>query len=191
VTSTVSFQFISPQFTFNSGQILFFKGGRLSSDGEMSLGEIRDGSIDGVLVEGPIEFDAMLYQVRVTRREDGRAYEIACLPLSRAMSPQEISSGRVAVDLDLPVVLVMRVEDASGIPVPGAVVSFSMPSITAWTEGPVNDRGEVVLFGLPGHYSVVLASVGDRWLGRERISADFDVAPGERGERLIVLRVPN
>jgi len=191
VTSTLTFQFTSPQFTFDSAQILFFKGGRLSSDGTMLLGEISDGSIDGVLVEGPIEFDAMLYAVRATRRDDNRTYEIACLRVSRAITERDISSGMVVVGLDLPLVLVIRVEDSSGAPVSGAMVNFSIPLMTATAEGPVNERGELLLFGTPGHYSVRLVSAGDRSFGPEGVWADFDVTPDEHGERVIVLRIPS
>ena len=187
--STVSLHFISSQFAFNSGQILFFKGARLSSDGEMSPGDLRDGSVDGVLVEGPIEFDAMLYQLNVTRTADKRPFDISYLWVTHAMTGQEIGSGRVVVELDLAVVLVIRVEDSAGSPVPGAIVNFLLPSREGSTEGPVNDQGEVFLFGTPGHYSFQLVSVGDRPLGRERVRARFEVKADDRGERVIVLRV--
>jgi hypothetical protein len=191
LTSTVSFHFTSPQFAFHSGVVVFFKGARLRSDGEESVGELEEGSIDGVLVEGPIEFDAILYQLRLTRRVDGRAYDVGYLPLSGAMSSPQIDAGRIVLEIDVPVVLVIRVEDASGDPVPGAVVGFSMPSITATSEGPVNDRGELTLLGMPGRYSFTLISAGDWRLGHERVSAELDVKAEDQGERLVVLRVPS
>ena len=75
MTLAVTFHFTSPQFLFESGQIVFLKGGRLPTTEErFAVGELTDGSIDGVLVEGPIEFDAMLGALKVIRRGDGRIY---------------------------------------------------------------------------------------------------------------------
>jgi hypothetical protein len=96
---------------------------------------------------------------------------------------------KVRVDLNLPVVLVIRVEDSSRNPVPAATVSASVPSLTATLEIPLN--GDVVLLGTPGHYRFRLISAGDRWLDHEGISANFEVSSDDRGERLIVLRVPD
>jgi hypothetical protein len=187
VTQSVSFHFTSPQFAFNSGYIAFFKGARLRSDGEISTGEITGGVIDGVLVEGPIEFDAMLYQLTVTRKSDNRPYNVTSLWVSRAMTADAIHSGCVAVELNLPVVLVIQVKDSTGATVP-AVVSLSIPSMTATLEAPID--GDLVLFGTPGRHEIHLASVGDRRVMRERVSEEFDVKPDDTGERVIVLRVP-
>lgn len=189
MTHSVSFHFCSPQFVFNSGIVVFFKGARLRSDGGISTGELRAGSIDHVLVEGPIEFDAMLYQLNVTRREGSRSYDITCHWITHAMTTQAIASGRIDVELHVPVVLVVRVEDSSGNPVSDAIVSASVPSLTATLEIPLT--GEMVLLGMPGRYSFRLASAGNRWLGEERISADIEVASHDRGERHLVLRIPN
>ncbi len=135
MTTTVSFHFTSPQFAIQSAAVKFMKGARLFSDGDFRIGRITEGSIDGVLVEGPIEFDAMLSELTVTRRNDSRRYDVPFFPVSGAIRPQEISDCLVTVELDIPVVVVMRVEDAAGTTVPGAKVSFSIPSTSATFEG--------------------------------------------------------
>ncbi len=114
MSSVLSFHFTSPQFDFNAGHVAFFKGARLRSDGEISTGELNDGSIDGVLVEGPIEFDAMLYQLSVTRKADARSYHVTFLWVSGPMTEEEIASGRKTVSIDLPVILVIQVKDRAG-----------------------------------------------------------------------------
>ncbi len=187
MTQSVSFHFSSPQFAFESGLVFFTKGARIFSDGEFRVGEIKDGSIDGVLVEGPIEFDAMLYQLTVTRKSDNRPYNVTSLWVSRAMTADEIHSGCVAVELNLPIVLVIQVKDSTGATVP-AVVSLSIPSVTATLEAPID--GDLVLFGTPGHHGIHLASLGDRGVMRERVFEEFDVEPDDTGERVIVLRAP-
>jgi len=191
VTTTVSFHFTSPQFVILSAAVTFMKGARIFSDGEFRSGRITNGSIEGVLIEGPIEFDAMLSQLTVTRRDDGRKFDIPFLPTSGVILPQEISICRVAVELDLRVVVVIRVEDTAGAAVPGAIVSASIPATSATFEWPVNQRGEVAVLGTPGHHSFRLVSVGERWLGSEKIRAEIEVKPNDRGERYLVLRVPD
>lgn len=83
MTQSVSFHFTSPQFGLESGIIVFTKGARLFSEGEFRVGEIRDGSIDGVLVEGPIEFDATLGNLSVVRYENRRRYLVIFLKTRR------------------------------------------------------------------------------------------------------------
>ena len=156
----------------------------------MTFGEMREGAIGGVLVEGPIEFDAVLFGLTVARRDDNRRYEVPFLPVTGAIRPQEISDGRVAVELDIAVVVVVRVEDASGTKVARAMVSCSIPSTSATFNGQVNERGEVALLGTPGRFSFHLVSVADRVFISERIHADLEVTPNDRGERHIVLRAP-
>ena len=110
MTTTVSFHFTSPQFAIQSAAVMFMKGARLFSDGDFRIGRITEGAIDGVLVEGPIEFDAMLSELTVTRRNDNRRYDVPFFPVSGTIRPQEISACLVTVELDIPVVVVMRVE---------------------------------------------------------------------------------
>lgn len=191
MTTTVSFHFTSPQFAIQSAAVKFMKGARLFSDGDFRIGRITEGLIDGVLVEGPIEFDAMLSELTVTRRNDSRRYDVPFFPVSGAIRPQEISACLVTVELDIPVLVVMRVEDAAGTTVPGAKVSFSIPSTSATFEMPVNKLGELVVLGTPGSFSFHLLSVGDRWLASEEVRAELHVTPNDRGERHVILRVPS
>jgi len=144
-----------------------------------------------VLVEGPIEFDAMLSELTVTRRNDNRRYDVPFFPVSGTIRPQEISACLVTVELDIPVVVVMRVEDAAGTTVPGAKVSFSIPSTSATFEGTVNKLGELAVLGTPGRFSFHLLSVGDRRLAPEEVRAELNVTPNDRGERHVILRVPS
>jgi hypothetical protein len=190
MTQAVSFQFTSPQFAFDSGLVAFMKGARLFSDGDFRTGRITNGAIDGVLVEGPIEFDALLSELTITRRTDNRSYYVPFLPVSGAIRPPEISAGRVSVELDIPVIVVMRVEDAAGATVPHATVSFSIPSTTATFEGPINEEGALALLGVPGRFSFHLLSAADRWLAARGIRSELEVKASDRGERHVVLRVP-
>ncbi len=100
MTQSVTFHFTSPQFVFESGIVVFTKGARLFSEGEFRVGEIRDGSIDDVLVEGPIEFDATLANLSVVRREDGRRYHVAVLKVTGDLRPEDLRVGRVSVPLN-------------------------------------------------------------------------------------------
>ena len=188
MTQSVGFHFSSPQFAFRSGYVAFTKGARLNSDGAISTGELKDGSIDRVLVEGPIEFDAMLYQLSVTRYADNHPYHVTSLWVSGAMTAEEIRSGRISVRLDLPVVLVIQVKDSSGRAVP-AIVSVTLPSMMGTLEIPID--GDLVLFGRPGHHFIGLVSAGDRQRLPARVFEEFDVGSNDRGERVVVLRVPN
>jgi hypothetical protein len=45
--------------------------------------------------------------------------------------------------------------------------------------------------GTPGRFSFHLLSVGDRWLATEGVRAELEVTPNDRGERHVILRVPN
>lgn len=111
--------------------------------------------------------------------------------VSGATTPRDLANARVVVNLDLPVIITLRVEDSSGAPIPGAIVNIATPSSEGTWEGPVNERGEIVLFGEVGSYFVMLASVGRRWLGRAKVIAHFEVTPHDVGERVVVLRVPS
>ena len=190
MTQSVTFQFSSAQFTFDSGRILFSKGARLSSDGEMSLGKIDSGTVVGVLVEGPIEFDARLQLLKVTRRSDHRQFEIRTLFVSGLMTDENLRARLVVVDLYLPLLLIFRVEDSKGLTVPNAHVGMSFPNTEATSETTTNATGEIILFGTPGRYHVGVSAIGDRWLGNDRIFVNFEVQPEESGERVILLTVP-
>jgi hypothetical protein len=191
MTQAVTFEFVSPQFVFESGNVTFFKGARLRDDGEISTAKFADGSIAGVLVEGPLECDFMLDDLKVIRRSDGRRYGVAGLSVTRQLARDQLAAGRVLVTLDLALLLVIRVENSSGEPIPGALINIAQPSEQATWEMPVSERGEVVIFGKPGSHFVTVGRIGERWLEiNERVTAFFEVEPGEHGERVITLRVP-
>ena len=129
MTQSVTFHFTSPQFVFESGIVVFTKGARLFSEGEFRVGEIRDGSIDDVLVEGPIEFDATLGNLSVVRREDRRRYHIAYLKVTGDLRPEDLRAGRVSVLLNRLVIVIVRVEDSTGHPVSNVSVSLILPDL--------------------------------------------------------------
>ena len=190
MTQSVSFHFTSPQFVFESGIVMFTKGARLFSEGEFRVGEIRDGSVDDVLVEGPIEFDAMLGNLSVVRYGDQRRYHVGHLQVTGNLSPEDLRSGRVLVRLDLPVILIVRVEDRAGNPVPDVNVSLHLPKSEATLEAQTDDRGEIVLLAGAGHYSASIGFFQNRRL-RPNVSADLDITPADTGEHIVVLRVPS
>jgi len=189
VTQSVTFHFTSPQFIFESGIVVFTKGARLFSEGEFRVGEIRDGSIDDVLVEGPIEFDATLGNLRIVRREDHRRYRIAYLKVTGDLRPEDLRAGRVSVLLNRLVIVIVRVEDSTGHPVSNVRVSLSLPDLEGSLEAETDDCGEVVLLGGAGRYSASVDFVQNRRL-RPHVSADLEITPEDAGERTVVLRVP-
>jgi hypothetical protein len=132
----------------------------------------------------------MLGGLKVTRRSDGRAFDIAGLWVSRKLTSDELTSGHVIVDLHLPLVIIIRVAYPHGEPTPHALLSIGQPSIEPTWEPTVDEKGELMIFGRPGHYRITLARVGGRWLSDDRVTASFVVQPDERGERLITLRAP-
>src|SRR5687768_16174704 len=110
MTQSVNFYFTSPQFVFESATVLFTKGARLFSQGEFRAGDLRDGRVDDVLVEGPIKFDATLVDLTVVTREGGGRYHIAYLNLAGDLREEELRAGRVTIQLSLPVVVIVRIE---------------------------------------------------------------------------------
>jgi hypothetical protein len=189
MTQAVRFHFTSPQFSLKSGIIAFTKGARLFSDGEFRVGKIRDGRIDDVLVEGPIEFDATIGNLSVVRYDNRRRYEVIYLKVTGKLRPEDLRSGLVQVRLNLPVILIVRVEDPVGNPVSNVNVSLDLPNSETTSELQTNDRGEIVLLGVAGRYTASIAFVQNRRL-RPIVSADLEITPADSGERIVVLRVP-
>jgi hypothetical protein len=189
VTQSITFHFSSPQFVLESGIVVFTKGARLFSEGEFRVGEIRDGSIDDVLVEGPIEFDATLGNLSVVRREDGRRYHVAHLKVTGDLRPEDLRAGRVSVLLNPLVLVIVNVEDSTGRPVSNVSVSLTLPDLEGSLEAETNDLGEVVLLGGVGRYSASVGVVQNRRL-RPIVSAVLEITPEDAGERTVVLRVP-
>jgi hypothetical protein len=190
MTQAVAFHFTSPQFVFESGKVAFHKGGRLKTpDGDLALVDFRDGLVEGVLVEGPIEFDAWLCALKAVRKSDRAAYEVGFLCVSREMTTEQLRAGRVVVDLNLPLVLTFRVEDVAGKPVRGTLVSLCMPNLEGGFATSTNQWGEVVLFGTPGRYYASVREIGNRQLDKPS-SVHVDITPHDEGERVFVIRVP-
>jgi hypothetical protein len=189
MTQSVSFHFISSQFVIESGIVAFTKGARLFSEDEFRTGHIKDGAVDGVLVEGPIEFDAMLADLAVVRIDDGRRYNVGFLKVTGELRPQDLRAGRIPVRLNRKVILIVRVEDPEGHPVPNARVSLVLPNWEPTAEGVTNAAGEIVLLAGPGRYSATLSAVQNRRL-RPSVSADVEITPADAEEHIIVLRIP-
>jgi hypothetical protein len=190
VTTTVSFRFTSAQFAIESAIVAFTKGARLFSDGEFRVGQVTDGEIEGVLVEGPIRFDAMLGNLAVVRHDDGRRYHVPFLPVTGRLSSQQLHAGCVVVDLDLPVVLIVRVEDSTGSPIQHVPVSLVLPHFEATLETRTDDLGQIALLAGAGHYSATIDSVPNR-RPSVPISVELDITAADSGERILVLRVPS
>lgn len=142
MTQPVAFHFTSPQFVFESGTVAFTKGGRLFSDGAFRVGTITDGVVEGVLVEGPIEFDAMLHDLTVVRSEDRRRYQIGFFKVTGDLQPGDLRSGRVLVRLNPRVILIVRVEDSAGHRAPNVPVSVNFPNWEATAEIQTDVRGK-------------------------------------------------
>jgi hypothetical protein len=203
VTQPVSFDFCSPQFAVESGRVFFSKGARLFSDGEFQVGEITDGSVDGVLVEGPIVFDAILGNLSIVRYSDGRRYQVAVFPVTGDLRPQDMQAGRVVINLDVPVVVILKIEDEAGKPMSGVQVSLNLPNALFTAEIQTDERGEIVLLGAAGRYSASVAFIGtvetlckeDAQINTCRraphIREEFEIRSSDSGERMVVIRIPN
>jgi hypothetical protein len=189
MTQSVTFHFTSPQFVLESGIVTFTKGARLFSDGEFQVGTIKDGSVEGVLVEGPIEFDAMLGDLTVVWSEDSRRYHVGFLNVTGNLQPEHLRSGCVVVRLDLTVILIVRVEDQNGHPVPNVSVNLTLPKWEATLEAQTDARGEIVLLAGAGKYAATLNLIQNR-RARPDVSADVTIVPSHFGERRVVLRIP-
>ena len=190
MTQSVSFHFTSSQFVLESGMVVFTKGARLFSDGEFQVGKIKDGCIDGVLVEGPIEFDAMLGDITIARIDDNRRYRVQLLKVTGDLRPEDLHAGRVVVHLNLPVVLIVKVEDPAGNAVPDAGVSLQLPHWEPTIEAQTDAGGEIVLLAGAGRYSATIASLPNRRF-RPNVSIDVSIAPSDAGERTLILRAPS
>ena len=189
MTQSVTFHFTSSQFVLESGMVVFTKGARLFSDGEFQVGKIKDGRIDGVLVEGPIEFDAMLGDITIVRTDDSRRYRVGLLKVTGDLLPEDLQSGRVLVQLNLPVILIVKVEDPAGNAVPDIGVSLQLPNCDPTVEAQTDARGEIVLLAGAGRYSATIAFVQNRRL-RPQVSLDLTITPSDSGERILTLRIP-
>jgi len=188
MTQSVTFHFTSSQFVLESGSVWFTKGARLFSEAEFQIGHIKDGSIDGVLVEGPIEFDAMLGDLTVVRSEDHRRYHVGPVRVTGDLRPEDLRSGRVPVRLNFPVILVVKVEDAAGRPVPNVTVFLHLPNWEATPEVQTDELGETVLLAGAGKYSARVVLAQNRSLN---VSADLTLTHTDSGERLLNLRLPD
>lgn len=187
MTQSVTFHFTSPQFVFEAGSVMFSKGARLRTSPDNNVGEIVNGVLGDVLVEGPIDFDAMLTDLKLIRRSDGLACGIPVFWVTGTLAADALGAGHVFVDLDLPLVLVFRVETASGERVPRAMLSIIQPAMKATLEIIVNEAGELRLLARPGQYSVSSMPTGERSLRNPWGSASFEVDAADHGERLVVL----
>ena len=187
MTQAVTFHFTSPQCIFESGHVTFTKGARLFSESDFYDGEVKDGIIDGVLVEGPIEYDAWLSDLTVARSDDGRRYHVGPVTITGSLRPEDLRSGRVLVQLNLSVILIVRVEDPDGQPVKDACMGLTVAGWMATVETRTDARGEVVLRVGVGRHSARVGFGRDR---RVNVSADLTITPADSGERELVLRVP-
>lgn len=188
MSTSVTFHFTSPHFVLESGHVLFTKGARVFSDGEFRAGEIKNGAVDGVLVEGPIEFDALLGDLTVVRSEDRRRYHVAFLKVTGDLHPDDLRVGRVNVRLNVPVVIIVRVRDSTGQPLANVTVSLLLPELAGSLEAPTDDRGEVSLLGGIGRYKALIGYAGRRHRDRS-VWADLEITPKDSGERVVVLTV--
>lgn len=202
--NVVTFRFTSPQFDFESGTVLLFRvtygvdaalssisGQRLSLD-ELARGghspqafSLQNGFVRDVTVDLPGRFQALLSGLTVVRRWDQRRFEIRGLQVSSALTEDALRQGVVEVSLDIPVVLILRVEDSAGQGVSGA--ALSVLTATASFDVRCNERGEVTLLGTVGTYRALVSSVGGRQF--ESQPSTFEVTPLDSGERLLILNV--
>src|SRR5688572_9577080 len=164
MTKRVSFRFTSPQFAIESAIVAFTKGARLFSEGEFRVGQIRDGEIGGVLIEGAIQFDATLGDLAVVRHENRRRYHVPFLAVTGDLMPADLHSGRVVVEIDLPVVIVVRVEDSTGAPIQHVTVSLNLPNVEATLETRTDDLGEIAILASAGRFSATLDFLPNRRL---------------------------
>ena len=187
MTQSVTFHFISSQFVIKSGVAAFTKGARLFSDDEFRVGTIQDGFVEDVLVEGPIEFDAILGNLAVVWSENRRLYHVGFLNVTGSLQPDQLASRRIVVRLVLPVILIVKVENQAGYRVPNIAVSLGLPDFGATIEAKTDSRGEIVLLAHAGNYSMKITNGRDRPL-QTNVAADVTLTPEDSGERVVTLR---
>lgn len=190
MTQAVTFEFTSPQVAFESGLVAFTKGARLFFDGDFRVGRISGGAIDGVLVEGPIEFDAVLGDLVVVRREDGRRYKVEYFKVTGQLHERDLRAGRIPVTVHIPAIVIVKVIDHHGKPVARVNVNISLPHQEATKESPTDDRGEIVLLGAIGNYDACIAAVGNRPLWPP-VRDSIRITAHDSGERVLLLRLPS
>ena len=148
------------------------------------------------------EFDAVLGNLSIVRYSDGRRYHVAVFKLTGDLRPQDLQAGRVLVNLDVQVVVILQVEDEAGQPMSGVQVSLHLPNALFTAEIQTDERGEIMLLGVPGQYSASVALIGTvgtlceedaqsntcRRSPRKR--EEFEIQSSDSGERVVVLRVP-
>jgi hypothetical protein len=105
--------------------------------------------------------------------------------VSDTATEDALRKGVVRVNLDIPVILILKVQDSAGREVSGAVISLLAG--TASFDVRCNDRGDVTLLGTPRNYRALVSSVGGRQF--ESHPSAFTVTALDSGERIIVLKV--
>lgn len=98
MTQKIAFEFISRQFAFESGKVMFTKGARFDSIEPFETRQFHHGVVDGVLVEGPIEFDAVLVDLSVTSHTSGRVYQPLPLLVTGSISATDLRDEVLGLD---------------------------------------------------------------------------------------------
>ena len=189
MTQSVTFHFSSPHFTFTSGLVAFTKGARLFSDGEFHTGRITNGVTENVLVEGPIEFDALLGDLTLIRNADGHRQRVAFARLTGQLREEDIRTGRIPVAVEASVLIVVRVVDTAERPLANVTVSFHSSDSEATFDTTTNERGEIVILGNVGRYDAMIGFVEGRRLWPP-VENHLDITTTDVGERVLLLRLP-
>ena len=189
MTQAVTFHFSSPHFTFTSGVVAFTKGARLFSDGEFHTGRITNGVMDNVLVEGPIEFDALLGDLSIVAHADGRTHAVNLARLTGQLREEDLRVGHIRVNVESAVLIIVKVVDALERPLSKVTVSLNLPDWEPMSEITTDARGEIVILANAGRYDALIGFVEGRRLW-PRVENHLDITPTDVGERVLLLRVP-
>lgn len=202
MSSEVIFELHNAHFEFESGEATFYRivtdppeaAGISALDGSMtSLHQLEkgilpaptyklsNGRVEAVTVAAAGPFYALLRNAQVRASGSGRRFEVAAVPIAGDVTERDLQRGRSVVELDHRVLIVIRVEDASGRPLPGAQVSVNESLEVSTLEVLADDRGEVTILGRPSRYHVRAGTTPAR-------TVDFEITNSDSGQRVIVVR---
>jgi hypothetical protein len=186
---SVTFQFSSPHFTFASGHVTFTKGARLFADGGFESGRMTNGIVTDVLVEGPIQFDAIFGDLTLIRAADGRTQRVGFGRLTGDLRDEDIQAGQITVVVNAAAVMLVSVVDVDGRPRGGLTVSLHVPDWEATLEATTDESGGFAVLAGPGRYDAKIGFVDGRRLWPP-VENYLDITPADVGERRLLLRVP-
>ena len=186
MTQSVSFPFSSPHFTFTSAK---WRSQRRAAvlRWRVPHGTHHERRCGNVLVEGPIEFDALLGELTIVVHADGRTRAANFARLTGQL--RDLRVGHIRVIVESAVLIIVKVVDADERPLGGITVSLNLPDWEPTSETTTDARGEIAVLANAGRHDATIGFVDGRRLWPP-VKNHVDIAPTDVGERVLLLRVP-